>query len=110
MVMYKALYEAFERHYAPMMDDTGCWIWFGARSERGYGKMGTNRGPTVRAHRVSYEKYIGPIPEDKNVLHKCDVRDCVNPKHLFLGTNKDNTQDMLAKGRGRNKMGGYNGL
>jgi hypothetical protein len=101
MVMYEALYENFENHYAPMMDDTGCWVWFSARTEKGYGILKRNKYPRARAHRVSYEKYVGTIPKDMRVLHKCDNPPCVNPKHLFLGTDRDNTQDMISKGRAK---------
>jgi hypothetical protein len=52
------------------------------------------------AHRMSWEMHFGPIPEGMLVLHHCDVRRCVRPDHLFLGTARDNTRDMIAKGRG----------
>jgi hypothetical protein len=51
------------------------------------------------AHRRAWEEAFGPIPDGMLVLHTCDVRNCVNPEHLFLGTNKENTQDMVTKGR-----------
>lgn len=57
--------------------------------------------PALRAHRVSWSLFRGAIPNSLNVLHRCDVRRCVNPDHLFLGTHADNTRDMISKGRGR---------
>ena len=56
-------------------------------------------GRTVRVHRFSYEMYKGPIPKGMLVCHKCDVRNCVNPEHLWLGTYSDNNKDCAAKGR-----------
>lgn len=76
-----------------------CWIWLGAIDNVGYGSIRIN-GQTFRSHRVSYELKYGSIPNnDLCVLHRCDNRRCVNPDHLFLGTKKDNTFDMINKGR-----------
>lgn len=77
---------------------SGCWLWFGAEGS-GYGRVGF-KGNLLLTHRVSWELTNGPIPDGLWVLHKCDVRCCVNPDHLFLGTPKDNMQDKLRKGRG----------
>jgi len=78
----------------------GCWLWTGATSDSGYGWFGVSgSGNTRSAHRVSYELHVGPIPNGLHVLHHCDVRHCVRPDHLWLGTRSDNMQDMLAKGR-----------
>lgn len=79
--------------------DSGCWIWIGHINDSGYGML-KHQGLTTRAHRHSYSIYIGPIPAGMHVLHKCDVRSCVNPDHLFLGTNQDNVDDREGKGRG----------
>ncbi len=78
-----------------------CWGWNGTHDPDGYGTMpgmGIRARPP-RAHRVSWEIYRGSIPPKMQVLHTCDVRDCSNPAHLFLGTNADNMADRNAKGR-----------
>ncbi len=76
----------------------GCWLWKCHCDKDGYGQINLS-GQTIRAHRVSYEEFIGPIPDGKCVLHSCDVRRCVNPNHLFTGTQLENVQDMCRKGR-----------
>lgn len=75
-----------------------CWLWQASRNAGGYGSFGIDNG-TGLAHRVSYTIHYGPIPEGLDVLHRCDVRACVRPAHLFLGTDQDNVDDKVAKGR-----------
>ena len=76
----------------------GCWIWDRALFKDGYGLV-WYEGKIKRAHRVFYEHYRGKIPDGLCVCHSCDTRACVNPAHLWVGTKKDNTQDMIKKGR-----------
>ena len=79
---------------------SGCWIFMGALNETGYGIVGTGgRGqPNDRSHRITYRHFCGPIPDGMFVCHACDVPSCCNPDHLFLGTPKDNSRDMVNKG------------
>jgi hypothetical protein len=79
-----------------------CWLWNGSTNHGGYGQTYMKYRP-VSAHRLAWTLEYGPIPDGAWVLHRCDTRNCVRPEHLFLGTPKDNTQDMLAKGRHRNQ-------
>jgi hypothetical protein len=78
-----------------------CWLWTASAGiTTGYGRINLGRTEGVEtAHRVSWLLSVGPIPDGKHVLHRCDVRRCVRPSHLFLGTNDDNVADMNAKGR-----------
>lgn len=75
-----------------------CWLYIGARHGQGYGLF-RDDGKLWRAHRFAYEMWIGPIPNGMQVLHQCDNPPCCNPTHLFLGTNSDNVQDAIEKGR-----------
>ncbi|NGX57246.1 MAG: hypothetical protein K940chlam3_00132 [Chlamydiae bacterium] len=79
-------------------EKNGCWIWQKCRGRQSYGKTGWF-SKAVTAHRASYIAFKGEIPEGLQVCHKCDVRLCVNPDHLWLGTQKDNMEDAKTKGR-----------
>lgn len=78
-----------------------CWLWRASKNSKGYGLISVN-GVLIVVSRVVYMMHYGNIPKGLFVCHTCDVRSCVRPDHLFLGSAKDNTQDMLNKGRGRN--------
>jgi HNH endonuclease len=88
--------------------NTDCWPWSAGSDKDGYGKTYYN-SRSMRAHRVSWETHCGDIPEGMLICHKCDNPKCVNPAHLFVGTPRDNTRDMIMKGR-RVLSHGYPGI
>jgi hypothetical protein len=84
----------------------GCWEWLGPKNNKGYGFTYIRElSRRMTAHRASYTLRYGQIPEGLWVLHRCDNPACVKPSHLFLGSPKDNVQDMIAKGRDNRKNG-----
>lgn len=96
--MNNHLHQRFEAQYIPE-PNSGCWLWTGAAFHKGHGAI-RDGSKQRKAHRVSWELNVGPIPDGMCVLHKCDTPACVNPRHLFLGTRGDNNRDRTRKGRG----------
>jgi hypothetical protein len=83
---------------------SGCWEWQKYRHEQGYGIVAVG-GRNMKAHRVVWVLWFGPIPASKVVMHKCDNPCCCNPLHLSIGTQADNVADMLHKGRAHDRRG-----
>ncbi|KKM63634.1 hypothetical protein LCGC14_1509500 [marine sediment metagenome] len=99
--MDKTLKEQFHEKY--ISTPAGCWMWTGSLKPAGYGTMWLNE-KNIHAHRLSWQLHNGTIPDGLFVLHKCDVPGCVNPEHLFLGTQKDNIADCAKKNRSNKSL------
>ncbi len=97
-VSTETIEQRFNKKYL-INEDTDCWEWQNATNNIGYGMFRWKTGKMRTAHRASYELHIGPIPDGLVVCHKCDNPKCVNPEHLWVGTMKDNHDDMVSKGR-----------
>lgn len=87
----------FMRGYV-VCPDSGCWLWEGSRWSNGYGWLKAF-GKAVPAHRFSYELHKGPIPEGLEILHSCDVKHCVNPDDLRVGTHAENMGEAAERDR-----------
>jgi hypothetical protein len=95
------LAQRFARFVQKADDPSGCWLWTGSMCNH-YGQIGNGADARpLLAHRASWLITHGPIPDGLYVLHRCDNGRCVNPAHLFLGTQRQNIHDMIAKGRDR---------
>lgn len=90
-------FERFEAKYVPV-PYSGCWLWDAGTTNGGYGAM-WSRGQMRRAHVLSYEHHVGPVPRGMVVRHSCDVPCCVNPVHLLVGTHADNARDKVERNR-----------
>ncbi len=101
--------ERFFKYVEKSHDPDGCWLWIGGKIPDGYGMFRANKKHYV-AHRFAYEHFVGDIPSGLYVCHACDVRACVNPAHLWLGTHGDNMRDMVEKGRTLAICGEKNGF
>lgn len=91
-----------ERFFAKVMQPaygSACWTWIGGKDNHNYGVFQVAVGDIDRAHRAAWRLFRGEIPDGLWVLHKCDSPSCVNPDHLFIGTNADNVADKMRKGR-----------
>lgn len=98
---YKLSMESILNKYIKI-ENNGCWNWIGWKDRKGYGQAHF-QSKRFFSHRLSWIFYKGEIPIGLYVCHKCDNPSCCNPDHLFLGTQKDNIQDMMKKGRGNIK-------
>lgn len=96
-ILNESLFDKFHRNVFPV-PESGCWLWINHVRSSGYGTIQVN-GISKSVHRVSYELKYGPIQPGMYVCHKCDIPNCVRPEHLFLATAKENSLDMMRKGR-----------
>lgn len=98
-----------DRFWSKVNKTSGCWIWTAALDTHGYGAFGIRRESGKmrmrQASKVAWELTNGPIPKGMHTLHKCDTPACVNPDHLYLGTQADNVRDAVARGRARGAAG-----
>lgn len=89
-------------------EETGCWLWTGSISNGGYG-VTKWKGRTKSVHRIVHRIWNGDIPEGYVIKHSCDVRHCINPAHLSMGTQRENLEEMWARGRANPATGERNG-
>jgi HNH endonuclease len=98
------LKDKYIKSFWKKVENTGedsCWKWKGYKNRQGYGRIGIATSQCVNAHRVSWVIHNGQIPNGMFVCHKCDNPECTNPRHLFIGSRQDNTNDMMIKKRSK---------
>ena len=93
-----------QRFWSKVNKTESCWLWTAGIFSNGYGQY-KNKGKMLKAHRYSYELHKGKIAEGLLIRHTCDVRSCVNPNHLLVGTQQDNINDMIERNRHRYAKG-----
>lgn len=103
LVGHKTPLNVEARFWQQVQKTDTCWLWMGKVHNAGYGTFYIGRYREITTHTFSWTMHFGPIPAGQCVLHECDVRNCVRPDHLFLGTRTDNMRDAAAKGRMRNR-------
>lgn len=104
-----------ERFDEKAQKSTGCWLWTGTRDSKGYGVLKVYPKRMLKAHRIAWELFNGPIPAGTGyhgtvVMHMCDNPGCVNPAHLQIGTTGDNNADRKRKGRSMPRRGEQSAL
>ena len=100
------------QHFWPKVQKRGpdeCWLWGGRKDARGYGRYG-KQGPNTYPHRVAWRLTNGEIPDGLEVAHRCDVRNCCNPSHLFLATHEENMADCANKARSTHGERNWNAI
>lgn len=91
-----------DRLWKKVVKTETCWLFKGRRNAKGYGRLAINQGkggPEIYAHRLSWQLHGGELPEGKQLCHRCDTPNCVNPAHLYVGTMSDNMRDKITRGR-----------
>lgn len=81
------------------IDEVGCWIWMAAKNSQGYGAFRIVHEKLISAHHAAYLLFVGPIPDGQVIRHRCDIKLCVNPEHLLVGTFGDNNMDAVNRDR-----------
>lgn len=99
-----ALKSRLDRFMEKVVKTDGCWLWTGTVRGDGYGHFGGGRkGVKTGAHRAAYELMVGPIPAGAQINHQCDIKLCVRPEHLRVGTQADNVAETVQRGRWANQ-------